>query len=415
MTPQPNSPYINDLLVLNVRDAVEAARFMVGAQSCHLQIAPDLVYAASRLSLTGLSVLVEPVATALTDADGTQCPDIMRLALPKGSPTDRLDIGVIIRAADGPPFALMKLERVPTGWAKQETLKGLSHIKAIMMQQFEALALGPALVATPMLRLCSLIRELDDQAVSHAVYGLLRVLAKEQPNRLETMAMRICGLTSSAQPCLEEREIVLGPVTLDLLDRAGIGRTSGQLAFVPEAGDCSRPAAVRAPSNLAPFAQIRVLEETFDVAEDENRGQLWFRKAGSTGEWVALAAGFADGWAPIAAEILGQTRDILRDYGLMHMIRRRDLPTDEIAEAYELDGVIWWLRNGEAGSEARLDDGEWCRLDLELDLPGKVRALQALFVLDAGVEDRLSDQAHDWVRRMARAVQVMPFVAIAAE
>jgi hypothetical protein len=415
MTRKPENLDVNEILVLNVRDTIEAARHLVGAQGCHLQLSPNLLWVASRLSLVGVSVEVAPVAETCSEAEKTHCPDIVKLPLPQSSPTDRIDIGVIIRASDGPPFAMMKLERVPVGWSRQEALKGLGHLKAMQMQQFEALALGPALVAAPMLRLCGLVRELDDQAVSHALFGLLRVLADEQPNRVETMAMRICGLTASAQPYLEEREIVLGPVALDLLDKAGIRRTSGQLAFVPEAGHCERPTAVCVPPSLAPFATMRALEEVFEVAEDDKGGLLWFRPEGSTGPWVPLAAGFEDGWAAIAVEVLGQTRDILRDYAKMHLIRRRDLPTDEVAEAYELDGVIWWLRDGEAGTEARMENEDWRMLPIEADQSARLRAMNALFLLDSGAQDRLSDSANDWVRRMAQAVHVMPCAAIAAE
>lgn len=415
MTLKSENVDVNDILVLNVRDTVEAARHMVGAQASHLYLDPQLLWVASRVSLAGLSVDVAPVTDACVNSEKTLCPDIMKLPLPPGSPTDRIDIGVIIRASEGPAFAMMKLEKVPAGWSRMETLKGLGHLKAMLMQQFEALSVGPALIAAPMLRLCGLVRELDDQAVSHALHGFLRVLAKEKPSRVETMAMRICGLTSTEHPYLEEREIVLGPVALDLLDKAGIRRTSGQLAFVPEAGDCARPTAICVPPTLAPFAVMRALDETFEVAEDDKGGILWFRREGSDGPWAPLAAGFEDGWAAIAVEVLGQTRDILRDYAKMHLIRRRDVPTDEVAEVYELDGVIWWLRDGESGIEARMNDDDWRPLSIEADQPARIRAMNALFLLDAGAEDRILDPAKDWVRRMAQAVQVTPCAAIAAE
>jgi len=415
MTPVSQRPEIHDLLALNVLEAVEIARALVGAQDCQLHLGPELDWSRPRLSGVGVDLATAPLDAAACEQEARLSPGIRKLPLAKGAPTDLMEIGLEIAGPDGVPFAMLQLERVPTSWASRETVRGLTHVTAILKRQFEALAGGTATVAAPMLRLCTLIRELDDQAVSQAVCGLLKVLSDEQPNRVETMAMRICGLAQSDQTSLEDRKAILSPVTLDLLDRAGIGRTSQQITYTQAADDALPSLEIPTPEILIPFAQARLLEEAFDVAEDEVSGRLWFRPEGSGNQWAPLGNGFADGWSAIAAEILVETRDILHEYARMHLIRRRDLPTTEIAEAYELNGVIWWLRNGETGSEARIDGGEWQVCPLESGLSVKTRALNALLQVSPETVSGLSDHAQDWARRMAQSVQVVPLVAIAAE
>ena len=415
MTTTANTIHILDLLALNIREGSETARALVGAQSYRLHLGKDLTWAAMRLSQIGTNLAQDTFVPSEPVPAQFIIRGVRKLPMPDGSPTDIMDLGLDLDGPNGEPIALLRLDGVSAGWATQDRLKGLERIAALLKAQFKALSGGPVIFAAPMLRLVTLIRELDENAVSHSVKGLLSVLAGNAPNRVETMAMRISGLAESGSGRLEERDVVLSDVALDMLDQAGISRAVVPLSFVSCVEDASTGSDAAVSLSLVPFARARILEQQFDVAEFENTNRLWFRPAGSGTDWTALANSTSDGWAAIAAEIIGHTLDITLEFAQMHMIRRRDLPTDEIAEAYELDGMVWWLREGEAGTEARLDAGVWQRCDLAPDISGKRRALAALFLIDGEVVTRLEDEVRDWSRRMAQSVQVAPYMDIAAE
>ncbi len=415
MTAPHRFPEILDLLALNIRDASESARALVGAQDLRLHLGPDLEWARARLAGAGLAVSPRPLAAARADADPFLPQGLRRLPMAAGSPTDFLDIGLDLDNGTGAPVAMLELGRVPAGWASRDRLKGVEHLRTLLTRQVDALAGGPAIVAQTVLRLVTLLRELDDNCVSHSFAGLLHALAGKQPSRVEVMALRICGLAGSTPSRTEGHEVVLSDVALDLLDQAGMGRTAVPLALVP-AHDAAMPRMmVEAPQALAPFARARIVERDYDVAEDEPSGLFWFRPTATEEPWVLLANNASDGWAAIAAEILCETSDMTVDFAQMHLIRRRDLPTDQVAEAYELNGTVWWLRDAEAGLEARLEGGTWQPCAVDRDLPAKQRALGALMMIDPAVTDRMTDQVRDWTRRMAQSVQVVPYMSIAAE
>jgi hypothetical protein len=415
MTAPFRSPEILDLLALNIRDASEIARALVGAQDHRLHLGPELEWVRARLSATGLALSDAPLDPAASAADPFLPRGIIKLPMPAGSPTDCQDIGIDIDSASGAPLAMLQLGQVPAGWATRDRLRGLERLRALLKGQLDALAGGPGIVAATMLRLVTLLRELDDNAVSHSFAGLLSILAGKQPNRVEVMAMRICGLAGTPSSRSDGNEIVLSNVAVDLLDQAGMGRSSVPMAFISMADGSAPNMKVVVPQSLVPFARARIVERDYDVAEDDQSAHLWFRPAGTQDIWSPLANNSSDGWTAIAAEILNQTSDITVEFAQMHLIRRRDLPTDEVAEAYDLNGTIWWLRDGETGLEARLDGGHWQFCAMDQDMPAKRRALTALLQIDPGISERLTDQVREWARRMAHAVHVVPYMAIAAE
>jgi hypothetical protein len=406
---------ISDMISLNIRDTAAIARAMIGAEDYQLHLERELDWARPRLAVAGVRLAERGCLPSGSLPDASLPGGIRALPMPPGSPTDILDIAIDLESASGEPLAMLRLVRVPASWTTRDRLKGLVHLRLLLKSQIDALSGGPAVVAATMLHLVTLMRELDDNAVSHSLCGLLHVLAGKQPSRVEVMAMRICGLAATPTGRHESHEVVLSDVARDLLEQAGLGRAQDQVAVIAPAAEEAPLMEVVRPEFLAPFARARIVEQDYDVAEDDRTGHLWFRSTALQNDWSPLANTPADGWAAIAAEILGQTTDIFVDYAQMHLIRRRDLPTDQVAEAYDLNGTVWWVREGETGIEARLADGAWRPCDIDGDLPAKKRALQALMRIEPDVAERLSGHFNDWARRMSQAVQVVPYMAVAAE
>lgn len=415
MTAQSRTPEILNLLALNIRDAAEIARCLVGAQGLILHIGAEMEWARERLAGSGLALANKPMRLPEAVEEAHLPRGLRVLPRPTDAPTDLVNIGLYVAGKSGSVAAMLEIRQVPAGWDTRDHLRGLDHVRALLQGQVDALVGGPAIVAGTMQRLVTLLRDLDDNVVSHGFSGLLNALTGKTPSRVEVMSMRICGLAATHPTREDAQEVVLSDVAVDLLEQAGLGRSADMQQFEQPAEAGMPDMVVPVPQNLAPFARARIVEHDYDVAEEEETGRLWFRQTGSKDIWSQLANGFSDGWTEIAAEILGQSDDITSEFAQMHLIRRRDLPTDEIAEAYELDGTIWWLRSDEAGTEARFEGGDWQSCSIDPDIAVKKRAFAALSQLDPNIADRLGDAVHDWAHRMAHAVQVVPYMAIAAE
>jgi hypothetical protein len=211
--------------------------------------------------------------------------------------------------------------------------------------------------------------------------------------------------------------VALNEIAAAILGRAGLGHTARGVPVMTLADTAAQQARLPAPAAAyLPFARLRLVERDFAVADDEPTGKLVFRPMDDAGfPWTWLINGPCDGWTAVASEILGQVHDTVHEFSRMHVIRRRDLPTEEIAEAYELEGTIWWLRTRDGGHEARLDAGTWIPVNLDPEMSSKDRAIIALFVIAPDMRDALSGPARDWANRMAQTVQVSPMISVAAE
>jgi hypothetical protein len=405
-------PHLLDLMANGIRDAIESGRALTRAGRAHLQLEPDLHSAVDRLRAAGITLM--PQSAAITVTEGK--PRFTRLPFLPGQTTDLVSIGRVLHGPSGQPLAVLVFEQAYAGWSAHETLKGLDAVSNMIERQLWALSLGPALFAAPMLNLATHLQDIDHGAISHALGGLLRVLARKSPSRAETIAMQIAGIAQSAQASLDMRDVILTDQAQQLLDQIGIGRMTGEVAVVAFDSQQVEDNKPKRPEILEPFARLRVLEEDFEIAEVPDTEHFWFRKVGAPQEdWQVLANRAADGWAAIASEVVQATRDVPMEYARMHMIRRRDVQMDEIAEVYDINGVVWWVRQGERGLEARLHGDTWHEIDIEPGQPSRDVAIRALHRLAPTLFDMLSVPARDWVNRMCRSVQITPCLSIAAE
>lgn len=366
------------------------------------------------------AAFADPLAAAgivMAQVDAPDVPQVGRLCvLPARAdmPTDCLDLALVLSASADAPFAVIVLRNVPQGWdslAKRDTAAAIIRV---MLAQIEALLQPAALIAEPMLSLIERISDVEDRAASHLLMAILQLLAGRSLSGVQATALRIAGLADmpSTQPAAPD-------VTLNIDGQrllAGLALASDPLASdVPQPNGNSDDTPPLVPvAALAPFARLHLMKQDFDVADAPASEDLWFRACG-TADWRALRSRTSDGWNIITTEIIEQTTDILRAFTQMHLIRRRDIDTDEIAEIYDLHGVIWWLRMGDAGPQARLDQGEWVAYDVPADLTGKARAVEALLQISPTHAAQFADHARDWAGRMAHCVQVTPVMVQAAE
>lgn len=394
----------------NLRDTVEAARVLAGAQGATLQLVDDLDDL--RVKLEGAGLTVGP---AEAEWAGTGDPLCVLRAVGSGA-TDLVDLSLVLVDADDKPLGALYLSSAPAGAQSRAQRETLAVLARVLGRQIITLRMGPALLAEPMLLLLDRLSELDDGIVSQALLGFLRALSGQQASQVEATAMRIAGLADSPVGFFNSREIVLSRVAQELLDSIGYGaflKLRHDLAAPLSPDDADSELQVRA--DLEPFARLRLIERSFLVAEDPDGVALWFRDEQGDGLWRAISRGGADGWTAIAAEIIEVSTDVVVEFARMHLLRRRDLPADEIAEAYELHGVIFWFRHSAEGIEARLDGGEWRLCPMPEGLQRHERALAALSQLCPDLSGRLAAPARDWLNRMSHTVQVTPFMPAAAE
>lgn len=398
------------LVAENLRDTILAAAALVGAQGTRLQLVPELEALRQKLDAAEIRTEIAPTLAA-GDLDQSS----FHVMAPRaGMATDLLDVGV--RLKDGPrgTVGLLILCGVPAAWQAQARLRALEALTRVMERQLGALRLGPGIIANPMLRLLEELHDLDSSIVSQGLMGFVRTLAGKKPSQVECTAMRIVGLADVPVE-FQSREIRLSVVAQDLLDAIGYG------AFLKMGEAMEAPAMVRpAPrmetrDDLEPFARLRLIERDFLVAEDADCAAFWFQEVGHGPDWRRLCKAGPDGWSAVAAEIIELSSDVVAAFAGMHLLRRRDLPSEDLAEAYELHGIVFWLAHSEGATQARMDHGDWITCDIAPDVVGRPRALAALMQLCPGISKELAGPARDWVHRMSHTVQVMPYMATAAE
>lgn len=409
-----------DTAMMTLADACAAGMAIVGAQEMRLHPDPSTEELRAALTHAGL-----PLGAAGADVwqrrEGGQPVDglaeLRRMPARDGAPTDTVDLVLDIAFASSKHAVIVEFRGAPASWAARQRIEALAAVMRVIRAQLGLLCQGPAVLARPMLRLVEELREFDSNVVSHAFLALMRVLAAESPSQLEVTALRIAGLADMPAGGAAPQAVALNEIAAAILGRAGLGHTARGVPVMTLADTAAQQARLPAPAAAyLPFARLRLVERDFAVADDEPTGKLVFRPMDDAGfPWTWLINGPCDGWTAVASEILGQVHDTVHEFSRMHVIRRRDLPTEEIAEAYELEGTIWWLRTRDGGHEARLDAGTWIPVNLDPEMSSKDRAIIALFAIAPDMRDALSGPARDWANRMAQTVQVSPMISVAAE
>lgn len=407
LSANPPPPSLQTLCCKSVADSAQALVALLGARSAALHLHADAAPYAGPLAAAGMT---------LAQGDAPELAHMARLCiLPARAemPTDCLDLALALPVADA-PMAVIVLRNVPQGWDSQAKRDTAAAIIRVLVAQFGALLQPATLLADPMLSLIDRLAEVDDRAASHLLTGILQLLAGRSPSAVQATALRIAGLSDMPASPPAMPDVALNSDGQRLL--AGLALAGA----APVAADTLHDAASNdmAPTppmaDLTPFARLHLMKQDFEVADAAGSDDLWFRPCASA-DWHPLRSRTSDGWNVIATEIIEQTTDILRAFTQMHMIRRRDIATDEIAEIYDLHGVIWWVRLSDSGPQARLGDGDWAAIDVPAQFTGKTRAVEALLQIAPTQAAQFADHARDWAGRMSHCVQVTPVMVQAAQ
>ncbi len=408
---------ILSVLVETVQDACVASAQLSDAHSVRLVLAPicenwrALDGGIAQVIPTGLGAHPAGSELALADFTLTMC------TAHDGYVTDLVDLHLDILADTSGPVARLVLEGVPGSWASKARRSSLNAVARVVRGQLVALRDTPQMLAAQMLTLIEQLVDLDNSAASPALLGLLRILAGQTPSRGQIIAMQIAGLVDSPAPKAPSAVFTVTEAGRNLLQSSGLGGwgEGGAPMELPVSSAIQPPEPQTPPAgDVLPFAKLRVMERDFLIA-DASCGQRMLYRQPTTPEWRWLTNTSADGWTAVAAEIIQSDLNLLAEYVGMHLIRRRDLPTEEVAEAFELMGKIIWLRLDEAGVEMRLDDQTWQRLDVSSTIPLKERAIAAALALQAQGHISADTAARDWAKRMAHAAQITPYMTIAAQ
>lgn len=398
------------------RAACDALVALVQARSCHLYFVDGAGPLASGMASSGL-----PVASA----DGLIFPELafpipQRLPLRDHSPTDSCDLVLSLAGSEDNVMAWVELRNVPQGWDSRDNLGAIAQLSHILHVQIRALQQPTPFIAPLMLALIDRLHELDDRAASHLLMGVLHLLVGRIPSQVEATALCIAGLSDMPVSMPPRPEVKLNSDGFRVLYDAGFGAGLNKHSDLAQASEekASRGAensgakshSALPPLGLRPFAKIHLLKQDTEIAQDDPSETLWFRTAGQDVTWRLLECRTADGWTAIAAEVVEKTIDVVRAFAEMHLIRRRDIPTDIVAEIYDLHGLVWWVRDSAAGTEARLDGADWTVFPSRNALTGKARAVEALMLLVPDLGQKFDSQARDWAGRMARSVQVIPVI-----
>ncbi|MEY4982567.1 MAG: hypothetical protein RIR62_833 [Pseudomonadota bacterium] len=176
------------------------------------------------------------------------------------------------------------------------------------------------------------------------------------------------------------------------------------------------PAAARNCYRFDAFARLRIGEALHDIGRCESTDRMAFRLSGSSEMWTPLMHGFEDGWPEVAAEIIARTRNALRDYIRMHMIRNRDADVTPGEREYDLYGILWRVRGTVDAAEVWQSESGWKAFDttpvVECDDPRDLAA-QALISAVPDLDARIGGDVKGWARRLAQGAQISPILTAA--
>jgi len=330
--------------------------------------------------------------------------------------TDLIDLHVDIKCEHGHPIGRLVLNSAPGQWQTKARLRVLDMVAELLSDQLRAMRDLPKRMAGTMLELIEKLADLDAAATPPTLAVFLRMIAGKAPSRSQMIALQITGL-------VESHSSMQAPDTLSVTETAhDILRAAGFIGWSDMRSGCLVPeSALRSdadtPSpreiNITPFAVLRVMERAFQIAEDPDTESLLFRTPEQQ-EWSFLNHTTDDGWTAVAAEIIRADPEAQLEFIRMHLLRRRDLPTEEVAETFEILGHIFWLRLSETGVEIRVQGQDWRPINVSAELESRTRAVAAVQLLQAEHVISLDAATHDWSIRMAHGVQIMPAPSSAA-
>ncbi len=164
------------------------------------------------------------------------------------------------------------------------------------------------------------------------------------------------------------------------------------------------------------FARLRIGEAVHDIGRCDTTDRMAFRPTGTDHDWLPLMHSFEQGWPEIAAEIIARTRNAMRDYIRMHMIRHREVAMPEGEREYDLYGLMWRVRGTGEAAEVWLDASGWVEFDTspvaESHDPRDLAA-QALIAAIPDLDERIGSDVQGWARRLAQGAQISPILQAA--
>lgn len=398
-----------------IRDLCDLAAEICDARVVALALTePELAMIAPILLAEGLSCRMAGTGVAAAH------PGLFRLKAQPSQASDVVSVGLSVLER-GRVLGILEIESARPDVLSQRLSGPLISLARQIGRHLVAIRYPGRALPQRLLALVHSVSEHDEGAASRVLTGLLRLAGDDQPSMVEVTALRIAGLAELAGPGIrlteEGRRILL---------RGGVDVPETARTVTP----LNQPEGARA-QHIAPrprpswtvFARLAISKGEYEVGESGEYGPLAYRAAGTGAEWVELEHELVDGWTEIAAEIFSRTHDILHEYARMHMIRRRDLRTEEIAEIYDLHDLIWMLRQSENGYEVSIPGQPWERL-MHLppvsddapdgDVPHREFAILGLMQLRPDLPQRMEHDLRSWSRRMAAGAKVTPVLSPAA-
>ncbi|MDZ7908464.1 MAG: hypothetical protein U5N10_09770 [Gemmobacter sp.] len=335
-------------------------------------------------------------------------PGPFALAAQDNLPSDLLSVGLPLMDG-GELRGLIRLQAARPDTLSRRIADPLTRMGSVIAQALRDEGRAGGSVLGQMIALLDGVSEHDDAAASRVLTGLLHLANGGVPSMVEITALRIAGLAEMAGT-----RVTLSAEGFSVLARAGIRAVHPAGAVVPAAqAEAKRIAQPRPRPEWSAFARVAIAEVEFDIGEATEFDPIAFRPAGSSGAWVELQHSLVDGWAEIAAEILARTHDVTLEFVRMHMIRRRDIALDEVAEVYELNNLRWLLRQAESGFETCIADAGWQTLELPPSLARGAAdtrdiAAGAAIQLWPDLAERIGHDVRSWARRMAAGAKITP-------
>lgn len=203
------------------------------------------------------------------------------------------------------------------------------------------------------------------------------------------------------------------PSALRLLARGF--SASVRVAIHADLGQLIPPATEEAVvcSHFEAFARLRIGEAVHDIGRCDATDRMAFRPMGTAQDWLPLMHSFEEGWPEIAAEIIARTRNAMRDYIRMHMIRHREVTMPDGEREYDLYGLLWRVRGTGEAAEVWQEGTDWVEFDTSPVVDSadpRDLAAQALIAAIPDLDEKIGSDVQGWARRLAQGAQISPIL-----
>lgn len=166
--------------------------------------------------------------------------------------------------------------------------------------------------------------------------------------------------------------------------------------------------------SLKPFATLTLGYVGYIISSNEEMTQFAY-SLDAAGERRPLKRTLKDGWTKIGSEIIQDTRDALREYVSMHMLKMKGEALADGPLFYNLFDRTWIVRMtmDADGVEIKFSKQDWTTVKLDIasyNGDDKAIVIDSLIKARPDIRNELAEEIDEWGQRLSAGASVAPIM-----